>query len=99
MAAAKGAMGSSPPTRGAPGRHRGRRRDPGIIPAYAGSTRQRYWATPSWEDHPRLRGEHLDAHSGPLTAEGSSPPTRGALDEIAATTGGIRIIPAYAGST
>ena len=50
--------GSSPHTRGAPGRHGRDHHLPGIIPAYAGST----WRTPcpGWRggDHPRIRGEH-----------------------------------------
>ena len=50
--------GSSPHTRGALGLEGGVPRDPGIIPAYAGSTSSRSPAKPSPADHPRIRGEH-----------------------------------------
>ena len=50
-------------------------------------------------DHPRIRGEHL-AHGEIVVGEaGSSPHTRGALDEIGVDDRGGGIIPAYAGST
>ena len=50
-------------------------------------------------DHPRIRGEHsLPAHADPRSA-GSSPHTRGALDDVYSVFSVGRIIPAYAGST
>ena len=50
-------------------------------------------------DHPRIRGEHLSIHAWRALPMGSSPHTRGAhVTEIQAL-GGVRIIPAYAGST
>ena len=53
-----GAAGSSPHTRGAPGRRLALVLRVGIIPAYAGSTRSPTTPTsPDW-DHPRIRGEH-----------------------------------------
>ena len=72
------AAGSSPHTRGA----RRRRHPPGepqwIIPAYAGSTRERDGGLMAAEDHPRIRGEHRGVcPTSPLRA-GSSPHTRGA---------------------
>ena len=70
--------GSSPHTRGAPGRGVGVADPGGIIPAYAGST------TPSWKvtgkpaDHPRIRGEHRPTPKNWSRSIGSSPHTRGA---------------------
>ena len=50
-------------------------------------------------DHPRIRGEHT-CRSSPLeTPGGSSPHTRGALTGLRGAADGVRIIPAYAGST
>ena len=53
----------------------------------------------AWGDHPRIRGEHLRSALLTALAVGSSPHTRGALDNSGdlARCGGI--IPAYAGST
>ena len=50
--------GSSPHTRGARPGYGARRQLPGIIPAYAGSTRALRIECPRWRDHPRIRGEH-----------------------------------------
>ena len=91
--------GSSPHTRGAPHRPRGRVGGKGIIPAYAGSTSAVRSASPLPRDHPRIRGEHnphLDTAKG---SGGSSPHTRGAPAGSQATLSFPRIIPAYAGST
>ena len=94
-----GIGGSSPHTRGArhlPGKSPG---SPRIIPAYAGST------TPSWKvtgkpaDHPRIRGEHVGLAWEGVKMVGSSPHTRGALHIGPPALAGVRIIPAYAGST
>ena len=50
-------------------------------------------------DHHRLRGEHFTVNGKEVPVRGSSPLTRGALDEVV-ELGVIRgIIPAYAGST
>ena len=92
-------MGSSPHTRGA------RRRRPhpdehrGIIPAYAGSTEGPHGLVESFEDHPRIRGEHASVANRMSPVEGSSPHTRGAPVHVFddGVCGGI--IPAYAGST
>ena len=91
--------GSSPHTRGAPGCCRGcpsRRR---IIPAYAGSTTAPGSPTTRATDHPRIRGEHSSSFSRSASQPGSSPHTRGALDEAALESCERGIIPAYAGST
>ena len=91
--------GSSPHTRGAPLFACAYDRDVGIIPAYAGSTRESVPAVePCW-DHPRIRGEHhLQTWKG-WSGNGSSPHTRGAPKLSMANTGLGGIIPAYAGST
>ena len=94
-----GRHGSSPHTRGAlsrcgfcvlPGR---------IIPAYAGSTHRSRWPYVPPGDHPRIRGEHRQAHVQSRRALGSSPHTRGAPRQRGIHHQSIRIIPAYAGST
>ena len=71
--------GSSPHTRGAPVR-KGKRSGPvGIIPAYAGSTRDRGFSLGCDGDHPRIRGEHACEALYGARPGGSSPHTRGAL--------------------
>ena len=93
------ARGSSPHTRGARESFRQRREDPGIIPAYAGSTP--HWSPDRWRqwDHPRIRGEHVPGTSLWTVSRGSSPHTRGA-QECGHLRQHVRgIIPAYAGST
>ena len=71
----------------------------GIIPAYAGSTRISRGPCGASRDHPRIRGEHGQAHVQPRRALGSSPHTRGAPKLTVWTGKRWRIIPAYAGST
>ena len=91
--------GSSPHTRGAHPechRRRGRRR---IIPAYAGSTAQRHDPKGDFTDHPRIRGEHVIKIGADLSAQGSSPHTRGARGRTPLGRDAGGIIPAYAGST
>ena len=73
--------------------------DLGIIPAYAGSTRHSSCHHgPAW-DHPRIRGEHAGARAYTPSRPGSSPHTRGALQDPTEPSQENRIIPAYAGST
>ena len=91
--------GSSPHTRGARRRRPPRRRRPGIIPAYAGSTRTNRTFHASNADHPRIRGEHDASLAGQDEQEGSSPHTRGARHPRPTILIVRRIIPAYAGST
>ena len=91
--------GSSPHTRGAPGRRREASGPRGIIPAYAGSTDRGAWWSRGRSDHPRIRGEHKAVHISVNTFEGSSPHTRGAPARRRAGVRRLRIIPAYAGST
>ena len=91
--------GSSPHTRGArPGRSRPLDHG-GIIPAYAGSTRDHLRGLHSQTDHPRIRGEHVIKIGADLSAQGSSPHTRGAPRRGTWRRISNRIIPAYAGST
>ena len=92
-------MGSSPHTRGAPPRRRdGDRRDR-IIPAYAGSPMHVSPPVHRFEDHPRIRGEHVAQIPGKIVKAGSSPHTRGARRGSRRPSAGTGIIPAYAGST
>ena len=70
-----------------------------IIPAYAGSTIAPTHGLTSYQDHPRIRGEHGQAWRPSLPVSGSSPHTRGALDDSDQYVIDGRIIPAYAGST
>ena len=70
-----------------------------IIPAYAGSTGGSVWEAASMTDHPRIRGEHVAYLAQAFQEMGSSPHTRGARLGVAAAHDGVRIIPAYAGST
>ena len=51
------------------------------------------------KDHPRIRGEHHDAHVPERPPLGSSPHTRGALGHDHARPDALGIIPACAGST
>ena len=93
------ARGSSPHTRGARALSGCCISNPGIIPAYAGSTRRR--RRPIWRrtDHPRIRGEHFFSRPGGFPYAGSSPHTRGARSRHPWSLPSGRIIPAYAGST
>jgi len=91
--------GSSPHTRGAPGRKDPGGRRVGIIPAYAGSTLLVNCRRQRERDHPRIRGEHNSFAWVLYSLPGSSPHTRGALSFIVASFAHVGIIPAYAGST
>mgnify|MGYP001689798210 CR=1 FL=1 len=91
--------GSSPHTRGAPGRGPASLCLPRIIPAYAGSTAATGSPPAASWDHPRIRGEHRMGWAFAVRALGSSPHTRGAPWSFAGSWYLCRIIPAYAGST
>ena len=91
--------GSSPHTRGALAECHGPDSKVGIIPAYAGSTPSRAGRPRHRRDHPRIRGEHSDRVFLRRLSEGSSPHTRGARGRYRRLVWGLRIIPAYAGST
>ena len=70
--------GSSPHTRGARRRAIGELGLGRIIPAYAGSTKSTSTPPETFEDHPRIRGEHIRGVEALLPLDGSSPHTRGA---------------------
>ena len=71
----------------------------GIIPARAGFT----WTCPRRSrrrpDHPRSRGVYPRIRATSIVVGGSSPLARGLLEEAAANSGQVRIIPARAGFT
>ena len=96
---ARRSMGSSPHTRGALFQRRLCASRPGIIPAYAGSTRASQRLSRQDWDHPRIRGEHHNAHAVARGVLGSSPHTRGARFQFRFRVHSGGIIPAYAGST
>ena len=75
------------------------RHEEGIIPAYAGSTIAKDLARIFQWDHPRIRGEHNKTTSDLRKLLGSSPHTRGALNDRICRPARLGIIPAYAGST
>jgi len=91
--------GSPPRARGAPAAMAPEEVDPGITPACAGSTGpQRGGGGCTW-DHPRVRGEHAAAFSGPRRTPGSPPRARGALIDDGGLADLLGITPACAGST
>ena len=94
-----GEAGSSPHTRGALDRPVVFDVSSRIIPAYAGSTIPLSPRLSCSPDHPRIRGEHSPGASAPAQWAGSSPHTRGAPSATSSASPGLRIIPAYAGST
>ena len=92
-------LGSSPHTRGALKKLKVTSNGIGIIPAYAGSTSAIAAAALGYRDHPRIRGEHMNALPEALRPIGSSPHTRGARRATSWCFRRTGIIPAYAGST
>jgi len=91
--------GSSPLARGARGPDTAVTSPARIIPAGAGSTESRKYRRQRARDHPRWRGEHVVAGGWVGWWWGSSPLARGARVEHFLGAGGVRIIPAGAGST
>ena len=91
--------GSSPHARGALAHLVAREGHHGIIPACAGSTDPRRGGLAGCRDHPRMRGEHIDAIKGFFNFKGSSPHARGAHDAQLRGIARHGIIPACAGST
>ncbi len=92
-------MGSSPLTRGARFELSSTGPPPGLIPAYAGSTKLRTDESEPPPAHPRLRGEHKRGYLRRWPCSGSSPLTRGARSRLAFLEVVCGLIPAYAGST
>ena len=72
---------------------------PGIIPADAGSTFQRFPKSDIWTDHPRGCEEHTVVLTRQTMVRGSSPRMRGARMKSSRLYGIRGIIPADAGST
>ena len=70
-------VGSSPLTRGKPGREHHQPVQAGLIPAHAGKTRWVVLVACWSRAHPRSRGENREATSGNDARSGSSPLTRG----------------------
>ena len=93
------AEGSSPLSRGIPARGGPAARRVRIIPALAGNTLARAARSALRSDHPRSRGEYdrggRDTSSGP----GSSPLSRGILNDLVVLDDQHGIIPALAGNT
>ena len=84
------------------GTHLGREDEtvrPGIIPAYAGNTRDARGRIRPDGDHPRVCGEHLGLAIPPELERGSSPRMRGTPAIHIVTEVLFGIIPAYAGNT
>jgi len=91
--------GSSPRTRGtqiSPSRSRSRIR---FIPAHAGNTVAMNRRPCSSSVHPRARGEHMAAEPFLAPFGGSSPRTRGTLEQVPSRKLAQRFIPAHAGNT
>ena len=68
-----------------------------ITPAYAGQIEEIFLGSPSWQDHPRIRGTNLRAFQPTVALWGSSPHTRDKFGRIDSVLTHIGIIPAYAG--
>ena len=71
----------------------------GIIPALAGNTCRANCGFRYRKDHPRSRGEYLCRDFVALTADGSSPLSRGIRWLTPEEVSRVRIIPALAGNT
>ena len=91
---------------GSPPHARGRRKrgvdninSAGITPACAGKTPANVMKVISFPDHPRMRGEDVEALLPPLLEVGSPPHARGRRGELAGTNRTRRITPACAGKT
>ena len=91
--------GSSPLTRGKPGRTRHLKMWIGLIPAHAGKTTHNPERPPHGAAHPRSRGENRRSVSSCVIAAGSSPLTRGKLELATLLLQSFRLIPAHAGKT
>ena len=94
-----GGAGSSPRMRGTHARNRSGRRNPRIIPAYAGNTCSRRQLRPCRRDHPRVCGEHPSLKPYSASFAGSSPRMRGTPCPRGFSSFSLGIIPAYAGNT
>ena len=93
------ARGSSPLTRGKPGKLRLIQSRSGLIPAHAGKTARQPPRRAAHPAHPRSRGENLKSATLARNVTGSSPLTRGKLISLTPTVGRRGLIPAHAGKT
>ena len=91
--------GSSPLTRGKPGKTDHRKLEPGLIPAHAGKTGGVYKSRRYRRAHPRSRGENVAVWTDAERAEGSSPLTRGKPVTSRPSSVSRGLIPAHAGKT
>ena len=91
--------GSSPLTRGKPTSASRPLLGHGLIPAHAGKTSARCSRSTKRWAHPRSRGENLTAEPGITLIQGSSPLTRGKLQDARVNALTTRLIPAHAGKT
>ena len=92
-------QGSSPLTRGKPGRALHSLRQLGLIPAHAGKTDNHGCIRIGGRAHPRSRGENRVLAVLGSTREGSSPLTRGKRHLEPAGRDRRGLIPAHAGKT
>ena len=91
--------GSSPLTRGKPERLLLIGRHVGLIPAHAGKTIVGTCGFAGAWAHPRSRGENAGGRASRVGARGSSPLTRGKLQDGEAWETIVGLIPAHAGKT
>ena len=91
--------GSSPLTRGKPGKDLQRYLGLGLIPAHAGKTSRGHGRPPRHRAHPRSRGENAHGHGRRHRRGGSSPLTRGKPRSPALPPASRGLIPAHAGKT
>ena len=91
--------GSSPLTRGGPGREPAAAPRVGLIPAYAGRTQPAPSTPSATTAHPRLRGADVMLSTSGNPMAGSSPLTRGGRRRCRSSLRPCRLIPAYAGRT
>ena len=92
-------VGSSPLTRGKLLVPRDGELKLRLIPAHAGKTAPGPGAPPPWPAHPRSRGENEGIFSSTTPITGSSPLTRGKLDDVMIVAAATGLIPAHAGKT
>ena len=91
--------GSSPHGRGKPGHQGEERAARGLIPAWAGKTRQSRARARRSAAHPRMGGENRDAWRMTTPDCGSSPHGRGKHNLVAIRAEAEWLIPAWAGKT
>ena len=91
--------GSSPLTRGKPGREHHQPVQAGLIPAHAGKTVKPGFTSPRTAAHPRSRGENGVRIWIATVRTGSSPLTRGKRHHGCSIRSTRGLIPAHAGKT